>query len=620
MLIPVNRVVAVEQSQLPSPINDAKKNKVIDFQFFISPFIQLLAGAGVNVLIKKSIAIAHYCERMVTAYKIILRRLFFAPPFRPNHPSFKKLIDQMENRVPVLQKRIDDLGELFWQKHLISRDVSELKKIRDEIAKDLSRLNFYCNALEGRKKPFPIQPQLTQVRTLFRDLDDQLTSFCEQKEKDIVGKFEEAVILFNKGGVVLPKEILKQLKDTLADLNIAYAPLFEKVAHSISDPIANQLSNIKKMIQSLERQAEDVKSAGGIKEPLKLRNIGSSCYMDSALQALLCISHIREKFKKPIEYDHKSSFSRYEKKQAIQKEIRQFMVSQERHQKDGGAMTQLELFLFLFNEGPSLHSLRKAIFNSELHYGFDPNKISKQNDPALLVDLFIEQFLSDCSFQFQQFKKADQFPGLKFLIGSKDQTASFLTLPLYNKSKKQKLQVSLQEEFGERKNPPNNPFLFDPKNGIVILGEEEKANKSKQEAPAKIDDHKVWSRLTKAPPVLVIKFRRASDQMINNQVVQLKDKRPVILPEDGIIDLSKYYDPVEGEAKNARYRIKSIVRHVGDSFEDGHYDSFVEINGKYFHCDDSARNCYKEISKEDFLGRKDPYLLFLERMPDEGND
>ena len=91
------------------------------------------------------------------------------------------------------------------------------------------------------------------------------------------------------------------------------------------------------------------------------------------------------------------------------------------------------------------------------------------------------------------------------------------------------------------------------------------------------------------------------------------------MPKDGIVDLTRYYDAPQGAQKQGRYKIKSYVVHRG-SLDGGHYVSYVEINGKYYYCDDTGtgpgRNVYKEISKDDFLDRKDAYLVVLERLPD----
>ena len=105
--------------------------------------------------------------------------------------------------------------------------------------------------------------------------------------------------------------------------------------------------------------------------------------------------------------------------------------------------------------------------------------------------------------------------------------------------------------------------------------------------------------------------------MIKPNEVAKKDARPVDLPDDGIVDLAKYHDAPKDGPKQTKYKVKSYVAHSGSSVKLGHYVTYVEMGGKYYFCDDTDPNFFKEITKKEFFGRKDAYLLVLERLPED---
>lgn len=139
--------------------------------------------------------------------------------------------------------------------------------------------------------------------------------------------------------------------------------------------------------------------------------------------------------------------------------------------------------------------------------------------------------------------------------------------------------------------------------------------KSPITAPQQLQEYIQAFRFKEMPNCLKIQFKRfreLQDATPASPGVG-KDERPALLPSDGVIDLSRYYDAPEGTSLVAKYKIKRIVVHTGDQ-SNGRFDSYIEVDGKYYQCVDAAYNRFKEITKAEFFGIKTAYSLILERI------
>lgn len=595
--------------------------KAFSFDKYIYPFTQILTEAT-DSFFKNSFKLINFTVRCFSAIDVVVHRLIYAPSFDPTHPSFEKLIDRLNTYAPVLQKRIDQLEHKFWKDHLISDDLEELRTLSDEIFRIYWQLNGYTTALEKRVNPFPIQVKLTKVRDVFRQLDDQLDDFCLEKGEGVLKKFHRIAELFSKGANELTEDIRKQFIQIWENLDRVFTDRIQnQSSSSLKNSFMLQLGDIEDLVNYVKNTSKNPLSSIHYHTPLKLSNIGNSCYMDSVLECILCIDHIRKEFSSPLEKNEKTT-EEYKSEVAIQQEILKFIDSQQ-DVKAGKQLSQMELILYLLGGGASLHRLREAIFKSGFQPELEMSSLKNQHDAAYIMELLIDHLLPGCKYYSHEYSTTDSFPGLVFPTHGADVTNTLLHVSLRHKESLQNLASLVRltiDKRREKESKLESQREFDPKKGIVIQGKEESAALVSAADPKKVEEYVHWDRLTKLPPVLTIQFKRFSyEGKLNDNGVYVgvtkKDDRPVILPEDGILDLSKYYDAPEGEPKGARYKVKSMVRHLGgSSANSGHYVAEVEINGKYFHCNDL--HGYKEISKEKFLGHKDPYLLFLERIPD----
>ena len=82
-----------------------------------------------------------------------------------------------------------------------------------------------------------------------------------------------------------------------------------------------------------------------------------------------------------------------------------------------------------------------------------------------------------------------------------------------------------------------------------------------------------------------------------------------------MVDLSCYSDVLGGK-NHARYKIKSYIVAHFFAHSLSHYVSYIEVNGKYYCCDEINQ----EITQENFLNKKNPYIVVLERVSESKED
>lgn len=613
----------ISQPLLAAHGNSANQQKSIDFHYFLQSFIHLLNGGLIDFF--ASMTVVNYCQRVISAAKVVFSRIIFSPPFDATSPAFAKMLDRYEDQAPLFQERIDQLAQKFWQNHQISRDIKDLKELHRELSKITRQLNEYSEILELRKNPFPIQDRLYEVRDTYQALDDKLKDFLLEKGDDIVSQFQQVIMHFRKGAKYLPKDIQQQLICTWIDLEeVIKNGLQDRMKLLKARSIRTHADYVKNLCRFLNKKTQvgknthNNKAAIGKAGPIELSNIGNSCYLDSVVQAFLVIPEIRKELMKTPVRGPKQSDKDYQNQlvlrqsllQLIENPGEQMQVQKQNDQQDKD-LTQMEFILSLF-EGPTNERLRDVIFNKHLHPALDKSGLMKQQDAANIVEVLIDQLLSNCKFKWRGHATTTAFPGLEFLHGKEDESVSLLSVPLRKNPANQKLDVLVRAFLGkhpEREKNPDYQRRFDPKDGIVIPGKEDEAKTVKNEPPKKVDEYYEWYKITEAPKVLVVQFKRFTNGLG-------KDNRPAILPEDGILDFTKYCELKPGET-NVRYKIKSMVRHLGNNLASGHYvaESYNESDGKYYHSDDLGPQLVKQISKKEFFSHKDAYILILERLP-----
>lgn len=659
------QTLKIGEVEIPSssdvPVAPNPVDTEIEFGRFVDPFVKLLATVGALTIFPVVFAADIALSILSDAY-VVFSRIFNPAPFNPTDASFVKMIEDLEKQIPLHQKNVDELNLLFKQEERINRDIHKLKQVKDEINERLSQLGNYLFVMKDRENPLPIVGDIKRVEAGYEKVRENFDLFCFQESKAIVGNFFNVVDLVTRGGVVPRENIRQELIETWDALNSTIQ------AHHFDEgsSIETKFREIRSRINSFEESHQAAQSAG-LNTPLKLRNSGgTSCYMDSVLQAFFCIDQICEKLSRPLELDDVSDNEEdllkksgdsdkireakkalYLKKIPIREELVKFLEAPKKSRAED--YTELEYILFLLrgSSGPSNKRLREKIFESGLHGEFYNEVIGRQLDAASMVEFFIANFIPKFMPKLQEYVSAVDFPGLEF-DGRMEDTGT-LQIPLVKDGEvKSKAEF---EEFRKKKFnqadqqvehlihlfmdkhanvetvAPFRKFQFDPERGKVVNQEE--AAPILDEAMARekeIAAYTQWYRLKNAPPVLTLHFKRflnvlQSEKIVNGKTnksfERKKIDRPVILPEDGIVDLSNYYDAPEGVSRNARYKIKSFVVHNGGTIEGGHYVTYVEIKGEYYFCDDTDPQFYRKISKEEFFRQRNAYLVVLEKMPEE---
>lgn len=611
--------------QLPETVTaSAGQEDRFDFFATVKPFIELLLAIGNAIFLPSFFMFTHLIKRVTPAQDAFLMNVKLPAILSPepeqvgSESQIRSVVstDKREEpkdlggRLASMQERIDLLDQRFKHDHAIVEDM-----------KDLEGLNIALNdAIEELKAIQKAQSltsaDIADLRAQTNQLHDKLDDFCTQEGERLISNFHRVLGKLNKGTLAIPSDMREELVQTWRALENSIRPHLSHLKKSdVTRKLNAKLADLKKKVDDLKRMDAEATHHGLI-EPLKLRNIGNSCYLDSVLQALAYVDVVGRDFSKPI------SVEEYEKnravasaKAAIQWEINQFLNSGN-HGAQG--ISKIGFVLYLL-EGPSMFRLREAIFKSGLHFEFDDIKtLEKQHDAAPLMDLFIDYFLPNCKFKTQAFRSTTEFPGLEFQGPEEDRLTLLVPLRVAGNDDLASMIHWEMHKKKEKEKNPKNQLIMDPKEGKII--DELEGGKSKELPAKKVEEFIQWRRFIELPVALVLLCPRTKTERPKEDepAIERKDDRPVHLPADGIVDLAKYNNPPETGPKQTKYKIRSYIAHSGSSVNAGHYKTYVEINDKYYCCDDLDA-APKEISKTDFFGRKDAYMIVLERLPEEEN-
>lgn len=333
--------------------------------------------------------------------------------------------------------------------------------------------------------------------------------------------------------------------------------------------------------------------SGLVVEPLKLRNIGNSCYIGSVLQSLFCVETFVEQLRKPLERKELTK-EEFEKAVAIHQELLKFINSTDWDAEGWDA------------EGPSLFRLRDAIFKSGLHPDFELEGLCRQHDAIHIMELILSK-LMPFEFKVQSHCTTEVFPGLDFVMSL--DSYDILPIPFAVHEGRKLLSLRNLITMVLHKKLEEEKRQFNPKEAVIV--DQEKAATILNYEPIKVAKYHRSEHLLELKPLMVLKINRFT--FTDGTFIKISDW--VALPLDGIIDLNRFYDVPLDHPKNAVYKIKSYVAHLGSRSDGGHYVSYVEKGGRYFRCDDFYKN--EEISRDEFLHYREAYLIVLERLTSE---
>ena len=617
---------AADDPKIQQPANN--KSPWDKFSSYIEPFIQLLSGMftrGINF----ADGIVDRSDELIAAVQTVFSRLIFSPVFDPDKKAFKQMVEGFETQIPELKNQLDNLERRFYEVPMILRDLKELEEVCIKVQATVDQLKRFTPLAAMRPRTAPIHERLVKLRIEYEALMQALNDYLRYKTPKIMDPFQEMVDKFVETGIAVPKEIRQDLTKAWRVINFL-----------MKDRISPfKLRNLDRQMVLLNKDISDNKVSSGRTHPLKLRNIGNSCYMDSVLQALLCDEAICEKICQPLVRGN-LSIEEFRKKMAIQQELVKFIEAQQGNRAKG-PFSQMEFVLKLL-KGPSLHDFRDAVFNSGIHMEFKRENLYQQLDAATFMEFLFDQFM-DCGFKYIAHTRIPQLPGLERLNSDPMNILQIEFKPDENGKKYRKIENLITLSLRPHIEQANR--RFDPKE-MKVINAEEAAKVPKDVGEVNVETYQRFHKLDELPDVLTLHFKRFVNEKVPGRAVPIlrKVEDPVELPaaKNGIIDLSKhcenpeYYETPDGkrDLKPINYEIVSYVVHSG-SLHGGHYISFVKKEGKYWKCDDMDVNGYQKITKEEFFSGKEeyrnkngvidyplndaihPYLVVLKRLPEE---
>lgn len=313
-------------------------------------------------------------------------------------------------------------------------------------------------------------------------------------------------------------------------------------------------------------------------QPLKLTNKNNNCFLNSAIQAIAALKSFRESLN-----DGNSTINNVH---SFQKGLRRLLNEKNRAQEN----------------------LMIKLFTTDLHPEFDFDQFGQQLDAASAVELLTEHFLPQSVFEINQYRRANELPGLFFETPPTETRSLPIAFPEgptgpYHFS-------DLVNRFFDQESviDEETPWKCTVKTGKNEPGtslSDEIAHKIAADEEMNITQYTISNKMTNLPDILNIHLKRFDN---NRQ----KLGNPVHLPADGILEIPEnaYASASENRIK---YRLKSYIVHEG-TIDQGHYTAYVEINDRYYKCDDTSQNKFEEIDKNRFLANTDAYYLVLERI------
>lgn len=617
----------------PNPINpianpslvveaSSKNFLTVIFSYTIEPFITLITKV-VEGIATCAFAITNFTYQSCYSLKVIFSRLIFSPVFHPLEPSFKEVtLANFVKKEKEFIKQIQLFDQKFNNPSLIVQEMKDLKELSSEIHSIYTKLQSYQSILASRVTELPIETDIKQVLDLYQHLNDQLEFSFNQNGMKILNQFQGIQEIFLNGGVDLPPGLQKDLTSTWGCLKEAFVNHLTQL-----DPCIQTLfAEIEKKMVPIEK-----KDSSG-KHPLKLSTAGNSCYLASILQSFVCVDHFCNELEKPLLWDPKkfNNLKQYQGLIDIQDELRQFFNVQKMNREASNNKYKIDLqFILSLLNGPSIARLRQKIFKSKLSLDLSHmGQLYNQQDAACVAELLLE-YLPKCHIQLNQTKTTAAFPGLEFKMelpkettfkvaleekgnfedeasdeicrdhfASEDEWKALIEKAVEEKNaqfnEKNRIQNLIEKVMNEH---VSDQTQFDPKNGIVV--DPISGAKSQAEPSKIVDEYNKTLKFRELPEILTLHMIRWTNTLKKNDA-------PVSFPDNGIIDLSPY------ASEKAKYKVKSYVVHQGATTNSGHYIAYVEIDGKYFLCNDMNSDPYQEVSRDDFLGLvKDAYIVVL---------
>ena len=313
--------------------------------------------------------------------------------------SFESRAGILKGKMDVLPLQIDN-DLLLKDPHQLMGVLKTLTAMKNEIGKTLPEVQDILSVMESYKHdPLPIEENLKRIEESYQALQDDYQKFFKEKGRLIISRFREVVDSLSPQGIEVKDEVRKQLFENWKTLQGAFPA--DSRHEGLLEDVKFQIIALDQMIAP-----EDLIP---LQAPLKLRNSGgTSCYIDSVIQAFAGVKVVFEELIKPLTIEFNDEDDKYHKKLMVQNALKEVLSGQPLKQEKHYSLMESLLF-FLPKDSPN-ECLRKAIFKSGLHPEFKQAVIDQQLDAASIAEFLTQQFLPHCRYQLQEYTSLLESP------------------------------------------------------------------------------------------------------------------------------------------------------------------------------------------------------------------
>lgn len=503
----------------------------------------------------------HALSTSATKTDHLYRRLFTTPPFDPETPHFIETLESNKKYLEILNDEINQIISYFDD----SSFIDELKKVACLKREVESRSKEINECLSTMEIYYPSSDKIEQV-------------------KDVKARYE-ALSVHMKAQIDRVKPRIEEKWNELCD-SITLATDFASTHQFETDIIQNIQIFLTHILPDTrfniptealsEAEALTLKEEYMMKLPFVLKNVGNSCYLASALQALFCLDETRTRLCRKLE------------NRVSQDELAQQIKIQKQTVQLVNKLRAGQPALFSFFETTPLQELREAIFASKLHADLsNPSSIWSQHDAAYVVELFMRDILG-YGFNTLKIFSADEIPGRIF----SGPIENNYTLQLTLKDKKLcDLQDCIDDYF--KNHSESDGRRFEISEGVVT--DRSKIQPNELTVTAKTYYYKTF--LEDLPDVMALHVKRFGAGLN-------KLETEVVLPIDGKLDF------FTSELEQASGEIVGYIMHHGMTIGGGHYTARIKRDGRFFDCNDGV---YHEITRAEFYAERQAYIVLVKK-------
>ncbi len=582
-------------SPLASPRPSGMENKIL-FTDILRPFIDLL-NRQVLVFAAAVKILKDFFDLICQIFYNSISKLFLGRTI----PELKQEVLDAQNSHVISCGKMNELGQKFSDPSKFLEDLIFLRELKVGVQSNINRLvngspdlgvysvqDIVCFYLSED----PINSVLTETLTKDRSLLGNLEKFLDDKKLLFI--LEAFKKFMKEAGEEKKKEILSTWQDVTS-----------QIPSSLKSSQRAHLEATEREIRSFlkKEEAERVVCLEASAPSSRVGNIGFTCYIASVLQTVFAVPSLRRQIASPIPQPSGSQSSEeYHRKVAIQQALLNLMSASP--PKNNGE----EERYFLYSSSRHLLSqLREALHDSN---GSELNRKNRgqQLDAAAVLELLSRLFFRNSSFEMRRTVRIDQYPTME--VRGRPEPGYILQIELDETRHEHQFTDLVNLFFAQR--PATGMILDDREQEIHFNGQRPSLS-----FPVRIENYNVQYSLDQPPSVLLTHFKRFKNLEIQEADGTKKHERMKIgdkveLTKDGLFSLS-----LPQSQDTLVYQLKSFVVHDGE-LNGGHYTSYVEIQGKYYFCNDLISNCYREVQQADFLSASNrAYLCIWERFPSQ---